>query len=88
MLLVSDVHPAALNRGWTRSFRHREEVIQVTDQPYEIADLYAPGLQLSCLIEPRLGPPEREFFERAGCLDRFEEACREPAIFIARWRRT
>lgn len=87
IILVSDVHPEALNRGWTRSFRHRDEVIQVKDEPYEIAGLYAPGLQLSCLIEPCLGPPEREFFERAGCLDRFEDACREPAIFIARWIR-
>jgi len=87
MLLVSDVHPEALDRGWTRSFRHRGEVIRVIDQPYEIADLHAPGLQLSCLIEPRLGLPEREFFERAGCLDRFDEACREPAIFVACWIR-
>jgi malonyl-CoA O-methyltransferase len=87
MLLVSDVHPDALDRGWTRSFRHRGEAIQVRDQPYELADLYAPGLQLSCLIEPRLGPLEREFFESAGCVGRFEEACREPAIFVARWIR-
>ncbi len=86
-LLVSDVHPEARKRGWTRSFRHRGEVIQVTDQPYELADLSAPSLRLSCLVEPRLGPPEREFFERAGCLDRFDEACREPAIFVARWLR-
>jgi malonyl-CoA O-methyltransferase len=87
MLLVSDVHPDALDRGWTRSFRHRGEAIQVRDQPYELADLHAPNLQLSCLIEPRLGPAEREFFERAGRLDRFDEACREPAIFVARWIR-
>ena len=39
MLLVSDVHPEALSRGWTRSFRHRGEAIQVRDQPYELADL-------------------------------------------------
>jgi malonyl-CoA O-methyltransferase len=88
MLLVSDVHPEALNRGWTRSFRHRGEVIQVMDQPYEIADLHASGLQLSCLIEPHIGPPEREIFQEAGCLDRFENACQEPAIFVARWIRS
>jgi malonyl-CoA O-methyltransferase len=88
MLLVSDIHPEALDRGWTRSFRHRGEVIQVRDEPYGLADLDAPGLRRSRLIEPRLGPPERHFFERAGCLDRFEEACREPAIFVARWFRT
>ena len=87
-LLVSDVHPAALGRGWTRSFRHRGETIQVRDEPYELADLYAPDLRLSFLIEPRLGLPEREIFERAGQLDRFDESCREPAIFVALWTRT
>jgi malonyl-CoA O-methyltransferase len=84
-LLVSDVHPEALKRGWTRSFRHRGEVIQVADQPYALADLSAPALRLTCLLEPHLGPPEREFFERSGHLGRFDEACREPAIFVARW---
>src|SRR5580700_386037 len=54
MVLVSDVHPEALDRGWTRTFRHRGDVIQIKDQPYSIADLYAPGLRLSCLSEPRL----------------------------------
>jgi malonyl-CoA O-methyltransferase len=87
MLVVSDVHPDALKRGWTRSFRHRGTVIQVADQPYALADLQASGLELSRLIEPHLGPPERELFERSGRLARFEEACREPAIFVARWFR-
>lgn len=88
MLLVSDVHPEALKRGWTRSFRHHGDVIQVADQPYSLADLSAPDLRLSCLIEPHLGDPERGFFERSGHLYRFEEACREPAIFVARWFRS
>jgi malonyl-CoA O-methyltransferase len=86
-LLVSDVHPDALSRGWTRSFRSREGVIQIRDQPYALADLRAPGLRLSCLIEPCIGPREREIFERAGHVDRFEDACREPAVFVARFER-
>lgn len=85
MLLVSDVHPEALKRGWTRSFRHRGQVIQVADKPYELADLVSPDLKLSCMIEPHLGPSEREFFEQSGHLHRFEEACREPAIYVACW---
>jgi malonyl-CoA O-methyltransferase len=87
VILVSDVHPEALARGWTRSFRHRGGAIQVVDQPYDIADLHAPGLHLSCLIEPRLGPPEREFFEWAGQLHRFDEASQDPAVFVARFER-
>lgn len=85
MVLVSDVHPDAIGRGWTRSFRHRDEVIEVMHEPYAIEDLRTPGLELSCLLEPRLGLPERGIFDRAGCLDRFEAASRGPAIFVARW---
>lgn len=87
MLLVSDVHPEAVARGWRRSFRHRGDVIQVVDQAYELADLHAPGLQLSSIIEPRFGLPERDVFERAGRLDLFDEACLDPAIFVARFLR-
>lgn len=87
MLLVSDVHPQALKRGWTRTFRSRGEKIQVSSEPYEIRDLRAPGLEPSRLLEPRLGAPEREIFEQAGRLDLFEAACREPAIFIGCWLR-
>ncbi|HEX5432441.1 MAG TPA: class I SAM-dependent methyltransferase [Bryobacteraceae bacterium] len=85
IVLVSDIHPEAIGRGWTRSFRNGDEVIEVAHQPYAIEDLRAPSLELSCLLEPRFGPPEREIFARAGCLSRFEEASREPAIFVARW---
>lgn len=87
-LIVSDIHPDAIRRGWTRSFRRGEEVIQVAHQPYALEDLRAPGLQLDCLLEPSFGVPERGIFDRAGHLDRFEEASRAPAIFVARWIRT
>jgi malonyl-CoA O-methyltransferase len=87
MILVSDVHPEALKRGWTRSFRHGADVIQVAHQPYELADLHADGLELSCWIEPCLGAPEREIFDRAGRLDLFESACLAPAIFVGCWFR-
>jgi malonyl-CoA O-methyltransferase len=86
-ILVSDVHPDALKRGWTRSFRHGNEVIRVLDQPYELTDLSSAGLKMSCLLEPCLGPAERPIFEQAGRLKLFEEACRAPAIFVGRWFR-
>jgi malonyl-CoA O-methyltransferase len=86
-VLVSDVHPDALKRGWTRSFRSRGEVIQVADTAYSLADLRAPHAELSCLMEPRLGAPERGIFEQAGRRDLYEEACSAPAIFVGRWVR-
>jgi malonyl-CoA O-methyltransferase len=85
VLLVSDVHPEALERGWTRSFRHNGGVVQVAHQRYSIGDLRAPGLELTALEQPLLGPQEREIYAQAGRLDLFANACQQPAIFVARW---
>src|SRR6185437_7976065 len=86
-LLVSDVHPEALRRGWKRTFRSQGETIEAASEPYEIFDLRAPGLELAHLLEPCLGPPERCVFEQAGRLDLFDAACAQPAIFVGYWRR-
>lgn len=86
-VLVSDVHPGAIRRGWTRSFRYGSEVVQVAHHPYGFGDLIAPNLSLDFLVERRFGPPEREVFAQAGKLAMFEEAARDPAIFVARWTR-
>jgi len=85
VVLVSDVHPAAIRRGWTRSFRYGSEVIDVAHHFYALSDLVAEGLDLDFLVERRFGAPERVVFEKAGKLAAFEEAARNPAIFVARW---
>jgi ubiquinone/menaquinone biosynthesis C-methylase UbiE len=87
MVLASDVHPEALRRGWTRTFRHNGGVIEVAHDAYSLEDLRAPDLRLTGLSEPRLGEPERAIFEQAGCPERFAEASRFPAIFVAQWIR-
>jgi ubiquinone/menaquinone biosynthesis C-methylase UbiE len=86
-VFVTDVHPDAIRRGWTRTFQHTTEAISVAHHPYELDDLVAAGLRLDCLIEPRFGEPECEVFTKAGKLAAFEEAARHPAIFVARWTR-
>jgi SAM-dependent methyltransferase len=88
MVLVSDVHPDALRRGWTRTFRHNGGLIEVAHRPYSLDDLRAPDLCLKRVLEPQLGSPERVIFEQAGCAERFAEASRFPAIFVAQWIRT
>ena len=84
-VLVSDVHPDAIRRGWTRTFRRGAEVIGIAHHWYSLAELAVPELRLDCLLEPRFGDPERAVFAQAGKLASFEEAAREPAIFVARW---
>ena len=87
-VLVSDTHPDALERGWKRTFRHDGGVIEIAHQAYRLEDLQAPSLTLTCLMEPRLGLPEKAIFDQAGCPERFEEAARWPAIFVAQFIRT
>ncbi|MEO8099385.1 MAG: methyltransferase domain-containing protein [Acidobacteriota bacterium] len=86
-LIVSDVHPDALARGWSRSFRTGAEVIEVAHEGYTLDALHHATLRLSHLLEPTLGEPERALFARAGKLEAFEQATRHPAIFVAQWKK-
>lgn len=87
LVVVSDMHPDSVRRGWTRSFRYSGGVIQVAHEPYQLEDLHLSGLELSYLLEPKFGPPEREIFLAFGQGARFDAAAREPAIFVACWIR-
>jgi SAM-dependent methyltransferase len=87
-VFVTDVHPAALERGWTRSFRSGGEVYQVRHRAYRLSDIVrAPGLELISLHQPAFGDPERIIFERAGKADAFADSQRTPAIFASQWLR-
>jgi hypothetical protein len=87
MVLASDVHPDALRRGWTRTFRYSGGVVEVAHRHYALEDLRAPDLWRTGLWQPRLGAPERAIFEQAGCAGRYAEASLPPAIFVAQWIR-
>jgi malonyl-CoA O-methyltransferase len=86
-VIISDMHPAAAERGWTRSFRAGEEVIAIQTRPYTLESLRASGLMLDTMIESPLGEPERPLFQSAGKLAQFDEACRGPAIYVAKFIR-
>jgi SAM-dependent methyltransferase len=86
-VFASDMHPHAVERGWTRSFRTGSEVVEIESRPYGLGDLRAPGLNLELLLEEPFGEAERGLFAGSGKRDRFEEARRGPAIFVARWIR-
>lgn len=81
-VIVSDVHPDAIGRGWTRSFRHQRQTIEVGHSRYALEDLTVPGLSPAELREPCFGEPERGIFESAG---KAFPRDRAPAIFVARW---
>lgn len=82
-LIISDVHPDAIRRGWSRTFRVGGDVIAPAHRPYSLGDLHHPSLTLDALYEPRLGEPERPIFQRAGKASAFVRATEYPAIFVA-----
>ena len=86
-VIVSDMHPAAAERGWTRSFRAGRDRIAIETRRYTLDSLHAPGLALTALKESPLGEPERPIFESAGKLAQFDNACRGPAIYVAKFIR-
>jgi ubiquinone/menaquinone biosynthesis C-methylase UbiE len=87
-VIVTDIHPEGLRRGWRRTFRIGGEVVEVASEFYAIGDLSISGLKLADLFEPHFGDQERAIFERCGKGAAFAEAATTPAVFVAIWTRT
>jgi ubiquinone/menaquinone biosynthesis C-methylase UbiE len=90
-VVVSDLHPEAMRRGWKRSFRENGTSWQIDYQPYTTRELDCAateaGLKLSHRLEPHFGEPEREVFRKAGNASGLDSAREIPAILISKWIR-
>lgn len=86
-VFASDMHPQAVEHGWTRSFRNGSEAVEIESRRYALAGLRAPGLRLESLVEEPFGEAERQLFLRSGKGHIFEDARLGPAIFVAHWIR-
>ena len=88
-LIVTDFHPAAVAKGWRRTFRHDGQVYEIETHPYTIEQFLTigrdAGLLCQELLEATIGEPERELFQIAGRPGLFEAACQTPAILATRW---
>jgi malonyl-CoA O-methyltransferase len=89
VVAVSDLHPQALDSGWTRSFRAGAEVYEIDHYRRsleEISDaaLWA-GLRPKLSREVRFGDGDFDMFRAAGKAELFENARRVPALFIGLW---
>lgn len=89
-IFLSDVHPSCHRRGWKRAFRYRDEVLEIENTKYSIAQIVrigqASGLRLIDHAEPHWGEPEWQVFQMAGKMHVYEESRRDPAIFVLRFR--
>jgi SAM-dependent methyltransferase len=90
-IIVSDLHPAAVEAGWKRGFvaaGHRCEIEQFAHTAPDLDEAArASGLRLDWRLVAHLGEPEREIFARAGREHAFTRACEIPALLATCWVR-
>lgn len=90
-VVVSDIHPEAIARGWTRSFRAGGSLYEMEHFAHTLHGIYraagAAGLVCEKEYHLRFGEPERPIFEQAGKAAQFA-VCRDvPAVWIGKWAR-
>jgi SAM-dependent methyltransferase len=90
-VIVSDLHPGAVESGWRRSFGaagRRYEIEQFVHTPAQLDDAASDaGFKKDWRLIAHLGDPEREIFVRAGRDHSFAAACRIPALLGTCWIR-
>jgi len=88
-VIVSDLHPAAMLRGWTRSFQSEGRSWKIEQFYHSLADLNqtacAAGMSLQWTAEATFDLPELHLFELAGKRALFENVSGTPAVFAASW---
>ena len=89
---ISDLHPAAVDAGWTGSFRIRDTAYSITNCRYSLsavgAAATAAGLKLVSHTEAHLSSHEQSILEtggKAGCLETLREI---PALWVGVWEKS
>ncbi|HTS77766.1 MAG TPA: methyltransferase domain-containing protein [Bryobacteraceae bacterium] len=89
-VMVSDMHPAAKQAGWTRSFETASATCRLTHHTHSFETLEAAardaGLSSESSVEARFGEPERSIFAHARKEHLFASVSHIPAIFVKTWR--
>ena len=91
-IIVSDLHPAAVEAGWKRAFvaaGHRCEIEQFAHTTAHLDEAAgATGLRLDWRLAAHLGEHEREIFARAGREYAFAATREIPALLATCWVRS
>jgi len=89
-LVLADLHPSGLERGWRRTFRHGGSTVEIQNFHFSIDQLSGTfrehGFRLERTFCPHFGEAERPVFTTCGKEHLFERAQEEPAIFIGFFR--
>jgi len=91
-VILSDMHPAAMEAGWSRSFHAGVESFQLEHFCHSKALLFdaarSAGLDLQWCVEAPFAEADRSAFAVAGRTGVFDSLRTVPAILISAWGRT
>jgi SAM-dependent methyltransferase len=91
-VILSDLHPAALEQGWKSSFRVAETVYEIERRPYHLDDVRAVAVRLGLreiqFMEAAIGEPERSLFVAAGRAKQLERVKDVRAVYVLVWERS
>jgi len=91
-LFLADFHPSAYGRGWRRSFRYGEHLVEIASCRHSLSRVsgafVAQGFRLETCVSPCLGEAEKLLFDRCEKRRLFDAACQGPAIFVFHFRLT
>jgi ubiquinone/menaquinone biosynthesis C-methylase UbiE len=90
-IVLSDLHPAGIAAGWTRSFRLGASVYEMEHLNPSLDEFHAAGqqagLHFHMQVDAAFGDPERLIFRTAGRERMFAELSSVPAIWIGIWNK-
>jgi malonyl-CoA O-methyltransferase len=89
-VIITDLHPAGVEAGWTRSFRIDRVVYELEHFGYSLEQMdraaRRAGLELECEPHARFGEPEKTIFQAAGKAGSWNTISEVPALWIGSWR--
>jgi SAM-dependent methyltransferase len=88
-IIVADLHPEAMRRGWKRSFREKARTFEIQHTQASIHELDEAAAGVGLIhrgrVEASFGEPERELFRLAGKDSAFAEMSECPALLVTSW---
>ncbi len=89
-VIITDLHPAGVEAGWTRSFRVDRVVYELLHFGYSLEQMdraaRQAGLELESELHACFGEPEKAIFQAAGKAGNWNTISEVPALWIANWR--
>jgi SAM-dependent methyltransferase len=89
-VIITDLHPAGVKAGWTRSFRIDRMIYELQHFGYSLEQIQGAarraGLKLESELSARFGEPEKLIFQSAGKAGSWNAISDVPALWIGSWR--